>query len=418
MSIRPMDNHLDNHLRITALSVLLIILSFSQMSFAAAYELNMQVASPETSLDTLKQGINLTADVGDGWQLKLGAASHITASNAFSDLDQATVEKEWRLSADSALYVQAGRTTTNWSPWHGNSVVLSGQFPGIDQLQYTYRQGAASFDKLVGRLESDNRYLLAHRFTLQVGQLTGSVGETVVASGKFADNLATVLPWPFYWTQWAGLKSGGSSSYLSNDEVNINVFVQGLYTGKNGLMLGGELLVDDMPQWWGEQQLFQMAGQVRAELPVGGAGRLAVQYARVNNFTYAFQVPFGDYSHRGFSLGSPYGPDNDELLLTYDFPRTWFGLTGIGYSIRRKGEGEFGDTWESDGYDATKDKQFLAGVVEQTQLWFAKAAYPIGDSGELNVRFGAGPIRNAKNVAGYDKIHPEGSVELRYRFGD
>jgi hypothetical protein len=90
----------------------------------------------------------------------------------------------------------------------------------------------------------------------------------------------------------------------------------------------------------------------------------------------------------------------------------------VGLSLRRKGEGDYNDVWENTGYDANRDKQFLSGVVEHTQLIYVKAVYPLGDVGDFNVRFGVGPIQNAKNVAGHNKVHPEGAVELRYRFGD
>jgi hypothetical protein len=380
---------------------------------AAAQELIIRVESPDSTLGHLNQDIALEHELPGDWQLNLRGTDRMALGGGYTGLDQAKVENKWQLSSDASLALEIGRASTNWSPWLGNSVILSGQAPGMDQIHYTFQQGPASVEKIIGRLSGDDRYLLAHRLSLQVGPLTGSIGETVIASDQFANTLVTFLPWPYYWTEIIGLNTGS----INNDEVNVNVFLQARYKNERGLMVGAELFVDDAPQQVGIRQLLQAAGQVRAEVPIGAQSKLSLQYARVNNYTYAFQVPFGDYTNRGYSLGSPYGPDNDELLVTYDFPRAFLGIDGVGLSLRRKGAGKFGDVWEKEGYDATRDRQFLSGVVEHTQVLFANAEYPITDAGELHVRFGVGPIQNAKNISGYNKLHPEGAIEFRYQLG-
>ncbi|HHT28479.1 MAG TPA: hypothetical protein GXZ82_14750 [Firmicutes bacterium] len=374
----------------------------------SASDFTLRVQSPDTGLDTSIQSIGFSASAG-GWQLDFRHSKRIGKLNSFNGMDQLQLQKSFNIGTDATLNVAVGRAVNNWSLWQGDSVVLSSHAPGVDQFQYTYRQGKVSFDKIIGKLSGEDRYILAHRLSVTIGNLTGVIGESVIADGQFAKNWINLIIWPYYWTQWIALQSDATH----NNKVNANVFLQALYENEHGFRLGGEVFIDDMPQWVGIKQLFQIAGQIYAEIPFTSS-RLSLQYSRVNNYTYAFQVPFGDYSHHGYSLGSSWGPDNDELVITYGFPRSRIGLESISLALRRKGEGNFGDSWEHDGYDAHRDKQFLSGIVEYTQALYGTASYQLGPNWTMHAQWGGGPMQNAKNKAGYNKIHSEGYLEIRY----
>lgn len=381
---------------------------------AAPLDLTVRLSAPDTVWDSMSQEVSLAASLPDGWRLTLQGQDRTAPGLRYAGLSAASLAKTWQLSGvDRSASVLVGRSATNWSLWQGDSVVLSGRAPGSEQLAYTYHQGPVDFDKIIGRLSGGDRYLLAQRLTVRQGGFTGSVGEVAISDGAFASRLSTLLPWPSYLTQWVGLQSGT----VDNDRINDNVFVQAQYRSSRGLLLGGEFFADDMPGTSHDRQPFQVAGLLRCEIPFQGDHRLALQYARVNNFTYGFQASDGRYSNYDYVLGWPAGPDSDDLQLIWTFPRTRFGLAGLGVSRQRHGEGTVADVWETAGYAATEDRQFLSGVVEESTTVFALATYALGDVSALRVRVGLGSVRNFRHVPGSNTLRPELSVELSHRFG-
>ncbi len=380
---------------------------------AAGGEITLRVIAPDAVMDSMRQDLAYETALGTGFRWRVRGSQRFVKNSGFNGLDEAYVAGGWTLPGGAASFtLLAGRATVNWSLWGGDSLILSDYAPGVDQVQYTYENGPVKVEKIAGRLSGDDRYLLGHRLTLRYGYFTGAVGETVVCSGKFAGNLVSLLPWPYYWTQWVGLHAG----FVANDDVNAFAFVQGEYNSPGGLRLGAEVLVDDMPHWFGVTgQVFQAGGLLHAEIPAG-AGRLHLQYARVNNFTYTFQVQSGNYTNSGYMLGFPQGPDVDEWRIRYTYPRGFLGLDEVGLVLRRHGEGRLGDVWEPGGVDAAKQKEFLAGVVESSQLIYAAGTYPLWRGARLDARFGIGPVQNAKNKAGYNKVAPDGAIGISWQF--
>ncbi len=398
--------------RQTLLVLLLLCLVFPKMAVCA--EINIRIAAPDAVLDSMRQDITYKTSLGSEWQLAIGYSQRFAKHRTYSGLNQAHISRSWDLPGPSAtLTLLAGKAVNNWSLWGGDSVVLSDFAPGINQIQYIYRNGPVTLEKVIGQLSGKDRYLLAHRLTLQAGYLTGSLGETVVCNGQFAKNLVSFMPWPYYWTQWIGLDAG----FTRNNDVNAFAFVQGELATPSGISLGGEVMVDDMPHWFSQigAQLFQVAILLHAQAPLG-EGQLAMQYARVNNFTYSFQVDAGDYQHHNYILGYPLGPDVDELRLHFSFARSYLGINGTGLVIRRQGEGRMGDIWERAGYDESVKKAFLAGVVEHSQLIYATAEYSLWQGAHMQVRFGFGPVQNAKNKPGYNKVAPDGLLFINWQF--
>jgi len=387
-------------------------------------EVSIKVVSPDTFMDSMRQDVTFQIAPSPGsasstlstslpdppWRLALKVSRRFAKLNEYNGISAAYLSTATELAYNAKLKVSVGRLANNWSLWQGDTVVLSPHAPGYDQLQYSFRRGPATVDKIIGRLSGDDRYLFAHRLTLTVGGATAAIGETAVCNRKFAVNLVSFLPWPYYWTQWVGLDAG----FINNNDVNVYAFVQGMYRTKGGALIGAELMVDDMPHWFGTYQIFQVAGLARAELPLWRFGKLNLQYVRVNNYTYSFQKDIGHYVHHDFLLGFPYGPDGDELHLNYQFARPIFGFTDVGLIIRRHGEGRIGDTWEKDGYEKTKDNSFLTGVVESAQLIYTSATYQLLPNVELSARFGVGPVQNAKNRKGYNKVTAIGFVDIKY----
>lgn len=398
--------------RLTLLALALLCLAFTQVAFCG--EFNVRIAAPDGVLDSMRQDITYKTELGTNGRLVIGGSQRFAKNRHYNGLDQAYISHSWLLPGQTSSFtLLAGRAVNNWSLWNGDSVVLTNYAPGVDQVQYIYNNGPVTLEKVIGKLSGENRYLLAHRLTLHTGYLTGSLGETVVCDGQFAGNLVSLMPWPYYWTQWVGLDAG----FTHNNDVNAFAFMQGQLETPTGWRLGGEVMVDDMPDWFDEvgKQLFQVAALVHAQAPLGG-GKLGLQYTRVNNFTYTFQVEEGNYLHHDYLLGFPLGPDVDELHLNYTTPRGFLGITGGGLILRRQGEGRMGDIWERIGYDDSVKKTFLAGVVEYSQQVYATAVYPLWQGGQMQLRFGFGPVQNAKNQLGFNKIAPDGMLTINWQF--
>ncbi|HHW13690.1 MAG TPA: capsule assembly Wzi family protein [Firmicutes bacterium] len=374
----------------------------------ASGEFSLQAASPDVVVDSLSQRAEFSTWLNRDWKLTLSYRQRSARDQSYNGIDQAFVATERRLPwADASIGVTLGRAATNWSPWGGDSVVLSGDAPGVDQLQVAYRQGGVGFEKLLGKLSGSDRYLLAHRVSLRRGGFFAAAGEAAVVDGAFLHNLVTLLPFPVYLTQWVGLQSGT----VQNDEVNDNAFVQVAYQTPSGFLVGGEFFADDAPGGTADRQPFQVAGLLRVETPLPAGGRITTQYGRANNFTYSFQAPSGHYTNEGYCLGYPYGPDSETLSLGYQPPANRWGIREAGLTVRRQGEGKIGDVWESEGYEG---KAFLSGTVETTRLVYVEAGRSLNSGLELTVRLGLGTVENYDHRAGDSTVRVENAVGLRY----
>ena len=283
-------------------------------------------------------------------------------------------------------------------------LVFGSQAPPVGGAGVRLRAGPDfTYEKWAAALEGGQaRYLLGHRARWHVGGgLEAQVSELAVVAPEFAARHEVWLPfWPLYLAQHAALAAG----HQLNNAANVYMAVSARWSaGPRGPALGGELLVDDMPQRPGDPVLHQIGFGVWLEGPAGGGdggGHLRLDYRRVHRFVYTFQNPALSYVHGGQLLGYPDGSDADSLRVAWvrDPPRRADGpgraggspplrLRGVGLEWRRRGPGRLGEIWESgDDREGARERQFLAGPVEHTLL--VTVRWELARDGELTVSLG------------------------------
>lgn len=142
-----------------------------------------------------------------------------------------------------------------------------------------------------------------------------------------------------------------------------------------------------------------------------------LEYNAVTRFTYTHFIPYQRYQYRGTLIGSPYGPDHDEIFckVVYHPALTWDVYTQA--SFVRKGETSINDPWpipENPRIPGTyfPDDNFLSGVVENSiSLGFGGrfflTSFITGDA-----MIGLTMIDNYQHISGDEKTFVTGKIQV------
>lgn len=404
---------------ISMMASLILILALNQAAYCRDFDFSesyVKVSSPDYYNDSLEQSITTNLVIFEDLSAEIRFSERENSDKVgFTGIDKAYVKLKKSLPSNGGrLALSLGLDSPNWSLWNGNSIALSGTSPGYMQASLEYKKDSVSYDKLLGKLSGDDRFLIGHRLSLSYGNLTGSIGEVAVVDGATTGDLTSLLPWPVYLTQWIRLMTGS----VKNNKINDAIVLQGIYRGpgQGGILAGAELFIDDAP-YINRKQPFEGGGQIRLELPLGvenKLGRLNTQYVRINNYAYSYLTRESEFSQNGFSLGAPGGPDHDEIRVEYMLPKALLTIDTIGLVQIRRGQGRLGDYWENIGRDYGFEHQFLSGVVATTRALYGMGSYQLWDGCSIEYRLGGGPVNNLGNKAGNNTIRPYLAVGIRY----
>ncbi len=312
--------------------------------------------------------------------------------------------------------LQVGRVARSWG------------LPG--QLGLMLSNGAYSYDHLYVRLGGDKvhlasvvtklddeflnfttdtlaqRYFAAHRLGARLGQFEIGISESAVHGGvgrSFDPTLANPAA-PIFLSQYSDGKT-----------INVGFGADALWRGPQGLMLGGQLFVDDFQiddcDLCGEPPGIAVALIADGlRLPKGVRGFAA--YTRVNALTYRAPDRFERYTSRNVGLGQR-NSDFDEFRAGFDIGPLLAMPVRFYAAFRRQGEGDYRLP-----YPALEDRatwpSIFEGVVIKTFRVAASTAFRVASGFEITADAGINRTSNDQRVPGAVKTRGEGRLRVAF----
>ena len=341
---------------------------------------------------TASQGGRGTPDFGDFNSL-------IEGVNFNSYVNEAYVE-----FPISRLRFLFGHTWLRWGPGQSGTLALSDAAPALDMLRLEagmfrklrYTQFTAMLDP------GPETYLAGHRLEwAPSNRITAGFTELARFNGTSQTPLYLIPLVPYsYWEKRP--KSGGVSPADSTGDLlrknNVLWAADVAWSFRPGWRVYGEFLMDDYSfssDYKPDMLGYQAGADWRRTLKGRGAIGAAVEYSRVNNFTYSVWHRH-DFSYNGFPTGYVLGPDvqalSGEATLEWG-PNLEFRLRG---EWRRKGEGRVGDAWLKT--DGKVDASAFQGVVERETRVRAAAIFSPVRWLHVEAVVGHASIRNLDHV--------------------
>jgi hypothetical protein len=321
-----------------------------------------------------------------------------------------------------ALEILMGRDFLRWSSASHDALLLNDQSPPFDMARFQFHHRYFDFSYFVTGLDSDfaspgddsvevapgvKRYLAGHRLslrpwrTLQVG-----LSEVVIWGGERRQLEAYYLnPFlPYYWEQL-------NANHDDNPIWSLDLS----YLPARGLMLYGELLIDDFQIDFVSEphQIGGILGFNWSDPFSVPGGFLTADWTRIQQNVYGQNKAYNRYLNYRVGIGSTLGPDADRWYVRWRQHLTHsFDLTGR--LIRtREGEREI-DTPQNTATPYGED--FPTGIVQRTTSMDLSALY--NPDAHLRAEFSAGYswTRNAGHASGAanDGLFVQLSATLSY----
>jgi hypothetical protein len=377
------------------------------------YRAGVQVAA---SLDT---STFVFADVYEGTasQGGRGTPNFGTGNSLIEGVDlNSWVEEAYAEFLLGKVRVLAGRTWLRWGPGREGTLALSDAAPALDMA----RAELGLFRKLrvqwfVSLLDpGPETYLAGHRVEWSPAPRL-SAGFTEMArfdgTSQAPLYLMPLVPYSF-WEKRPKSRAllAGDTTGLALTKNNVLWSADVSWVARRGLRFWGELMVDDIsfsrdykPDMVGYQAGIEArraigGGDPDAE-PDGGGGRAvsgALEYTRVNNFTYSAWHGH-HFESESFPIGFVLGPDVASLVgeAAYEHGRAWeFRFRA---EWRKKGEGRLGEPWEKQGGGQVDAAEFQ-GVVERETRVSGTIIYAPRRWLRLEAMIGAAAIKNRGHV--------------------
>jgi len=326
-----------------------------------------------------------------------------------------------------SLNLQIGRDSMRWGPAYQGSLILSDNPPPFDMLKYSGTvdlsdfgggYGNLSFTKffsLLDSLDGQNRYFSGQRLEYKpFDSFILGLSETAIISQDSSLLFYNPLPFipPYYATWWI-------ASMFSPQEVNCNVSVDMELNFHPGIKLYGEWMADDLI-FFPEENPYPsrtgfLAGAYFADPLDTGNTDFRIEYTHINNYVYFPTRPWQDYLYQGEYIGSPLGPDADQLYLELTHRLSDKFNLSLSYTHERHGEGQVGIPLPSDPVIANENI-FLSGIIEKQQAYQAEISYTMSPQWELSASATLGNIENKDNTVGENENNTYFQLELNYQF--
>jgi hypothetical protein len=282
-------------------------------------------------------------------------------------------------SADFGL--RFGTERLSWGFADYGNLMFSRQAMPMPLLGVNYHRWIFDFQSVLGflsplknqldKMENDTsfftsqqRYISAHSLTLRpLRGFSITVREAVLYGGT-GRRIEPIYMFPFVWYHGQQLNSRLDDNILTSLAADYRL------SGK--LWFYGEFLVDDFQidkKTRGDYEPNQLGYLAGVEAYDIGLNRstIALEYNRVNNWTYNQARAHNRYINGNFPIGFPDGPDLDR----WNWRLSWWldkniKLSYLGY-IQRHGEGRIDTPWSRpwllvDSYS----ESFPSGIVERT----------------------------------------------------
>jgi hypothetical protein len=310
--------------------------------------------------------------------------------------------------------LQVGRVGRSWGlPGQLGLMVSNGAYT-YDHLYARIGGDRLHLATIVARLDDERRtfttdtqvprYFTAHRLAVTAGAWEVGISESVVYGGPgrgFQPSLAAPAA-PLFLTQ-----------YSEGEQINVGFGADVLWRGRGGLMLGGQVFVDDFQidrcELCGEPP--GVAASLIADgVPLAGGLRGFLSYTRVTALTYRAPDRFERYTYRTVGLGQR-NSDFDEIRAGVDVGAV-LPVPVRGYvAYRRQGAGDYREPYPALAQRATWPTIF-EGVVVKTLRIGASSAMRLAPGIEVTADAGLNRSQNDLRVPGATMTRAEGRVRV------
>ncbi|MDD3643035.1 MAG: capsule assembly Wzi family protein, partial [Candidatus Krumholzibacteria bacterium] len=259
-------------------------------------------------------------------------------------------ERAYLALAGPGWRVQGGRDYLWWGPGGGEGLILSSRAGSLDHLAADISIGRLTLRAIHGVLDPRlPRRLAGHRLELRLPRgIRAGLSETVLYTGRGVD-WAYLLPLSWFY----------ANQYNESDDDNILWSLDLSVPAVRGLILSGELLIDDYQYDSDPSAPDKVALSVAADLLVQPWGRelmLRAGFTRIDMYTYthkdslrtAYLTGTGDPAVDAI-IGDQLGPDADRWTASLRTPLHPRAVASLEWTRARRGEGNDMRPWDWTG---------------------------------------------------------------------
>lgn len=318
------------------------------------------------------------------------------------------MEEAYAELAISKVRLLVGHTWLRWGPGRDGTLSLSDAAPALDMIR-----GDAGFARnwhgqwFVSLIDpGPQTYLAGHRVEWTFhSHVTIGLTELARFDGTSQGLLyfIPIVPYSFWEKRPKSVPPGavpGDTTGLALGKNNILSGVDISWHVRPGFRLWGEFLIDDisfsrdykpdMIGWQAGVEERWRLGDVDDRGRVKAIG-VAVEYNRVNNFTYSAWHGH-NFGNRGYPFGFLYGPDVMQVSAEAAYEHHANLELRLRAEWRRKGEGSIGDAWiPSEG---KVDAGAMSGIIERDARLSAQLIYTPSRMIRLEATVGAASFKN------------------------
>jgi hypothetical protein len=310
--------------------------------------------------------------------------------------------------------LQAGRIGRSWALPGQLGLMLSNGAYSYDHLYLRLGSDRVHLSSVVARLDDERlnfttdtlaqRYFSTHRLGMQLGGMEFGVSESVVYGGVgsgFKPSLSNPFAPAFV------------AQYSDGEKLNVAFGADALWRGRDGLMIGGQLFVDDFQidtcELCGEPPGIALS-LVADGVTVGGGVRAFASYTRVSSLTYRAEDRFERYTSRTVGLGQR-NSDFDEVKGGLDVgPRLPVPVRAY-VAYRRQGAGDYREPFPAVA-DRNNWPSIFEGVTVKTLRAAVTSAFRLGAATEVSLDAGVNRSTNDLRQPGITRTRMEGRVRV------
>ena len=241
---------------------------------------------------------------------------------------------------------------------------------------------------------------------MKIGSVEAGISESVIYGGigsGFRPNLSNPV------------SPGFIAQYSDGDKINVAFGADALWRAANGVMLGGQLYLDDFQidkcSLCGEPPAIGVS--IGADgLPLPNGTRGFVRYTRVTSLTYRAPDRFERYTYRTVGLGQR-NSDFDEVKLGLDIGPVLPAPVSLYLAYRRQGAGDYREAYPAIGLRNGWPAIF-EGVVVKTLRVAITSAVRLRAGVEVSADAGVNRSSNAERVAGAVRTRVEGRLRVAF----
>jgi len=246
------------------------------------------------------------------------------------------------------LSIQLGREYKTAGYGYGSKLVLSGNNPALDFIQFDFNYGIVNFTSIHGSTVGDfsndmneryTKYWAFNRLKLSFENLFDiGIGENIVYSGRGIE-LGYLSPLGFYKFVEQSLQDRDNAnlyfdlqtSFIPNLEFQATFFLdENILSNLQNLNIYKNKTAYQLGAFWYEAFTINNLS-------------LILEYTKIRPYVYSHVNPQNTYTAWDTNLGHPIGPNSDELFSRLAYNLTdWIRLT-LDYKFIRSGENIYDD---------------------------------------------------------------------------